>query len=73
MEEEPKYYVINNENYFLLAKDKEHGFVFSTGGNSRLGVRESSSATFELTEQEIKDYDSRYWAFRKPIDKTVNE
>lgn len=28
---------------------------------------------FRLTEQEIKDYDSRYWAFRKPVNEVVSE
>lgn len=68
VEEEQKYYVINNENYFLLAKDKGHGFVFSTGGNSKLGNANSISATFKLTEQEIKDYDSRYWTFAVKVE-----
>ncbi len=68
VEKEQKYYVINNENYFLLAKDKAHGFVFSTGGNSKLGGLKNSSVKFELTEQEIKDYDERYWAFAKPVE-----
>lgn len=68
VEEEQKYYVINNEKYFLLAKDKAHGFVFSTGGNSRLGGPKNIPAIFELTEQEIKDYDERYWAFAKPVE-----
>ena len=65
---EPKYYVLNNEKYFLLGKDKDHGFIFSTGGNYKLGSVERTSATFELTEQEIKDYDPRYWPFRKPVE-----
>ena len=68
VEDEQKYYVINNQNYFLLAKDKGHGFVFSTGGNSKLGNTNSISATFELTEQEIKDYDERYMAFAIPVE-----
>ena len=68
VEKEQKYYVINNEKYFLLVKNKAHGFVFSTGGNSRLGGLKNSSAKFELTEQEIKDYDERYWAFAKPVE-----
>lgn len=28
---------------------------------------------FRLTEEEIKDYDERYWAFRKPVDEVVGE
>lgn len=66
--DEPLYYVINNQNYFLLAKDKGHGFVFSTGGNSKLGNTDNISATFKLTEQEIKDYDERYMAFAIPVE-----
>ena len=68
VEEEQRYYVINNQNYFLLAKDKGHGFVFSTGGNSKLGNTDNISATFKLTEQEIKDYDERYMAFAIPVE-----
>ena len=68
VEEEPLYYVINNGNYFLLAKDKWNGFIFSTRGNSRLGGAKNSPAKFKLTEQEIKDYDERYWAFAKPVE-----
>ena len=68
VKEEPKYYVINNQNYFLLAKDKGHGFVFSTGGNSKIGNTDNISATFKLTEQEIKDYDERYMAFAIPVE-----
>ena len=68
VEEEQRYYVINNQNYFLLAKDKGHGFVFSTGGNLKLGNTNSISATFKLTEQEIKDYDERYMAFAIPVE-----
>lgn len=68
VEEEQKYYVLNNEKYFLLGKDKGHGFIFSTGGNSKLGSTGRTSATFELTEQEIKGYDPRYMAFAKPVE-----
>ena len=72
VEEEQKYYVINNENYFLLGKDKGHGFIFSTGGNSKLGGLKNSSAIFGLTKQEIKDYDERYWAFAKPVEREAD-
>ena len=68
VEDKQKYYVVNNQNYFLLAKDKSHGFVFSTGGNSKLGNTDIISATFELTEQEIKDYDERYWTFAVKVE-----
>lgn len=68
VEDEQKYYVINNQNYFLLAKDKGHGFVFSTGGNSKIGNTKNISATFKLTEQEIKDYDERYWTFAVKVE-----
>ena len=68
VEDKQKYYVINNQNYFLLAKDKGHGFVFSTGGNSKIGNTDNISATFKLTEQEIKDYDERYWTFAVKVE-----
>lgn len=68
VEDEQKYYVVNNKNYFLLGKEKRHGFVFSTGGNSKLGNTDITSATFKLTEQEIKDYDERYWTFAVKVE-----
>ena len=68
VEDKQKYYVVNNQNYFLLAKDKSHGFVFSTGGNSKIGNTDNISATFKLTEQEIKDYDERYWTFAVKVE-----
>lgn len=68
VEEEPKYYVINNQNYFLLAKATVYGIVFSTGGNFTLEDTDNSSVTFELTEEEIKDYDKRYMVFAIPVE-----
>ena len=63
VEEEQRYYVMNNKDYFLLAKAEGYDIVFSTGGNFTLKDAENRSVTFELTEQEIKDYDPRYWTF----------
>ena len=68
MKEEQKYYVMNNKDYFLLAKSTVYGIVFSTGGNFTLEDTDNSSVTFELTEEEIKDYDPRYWAFAEPVE-----
>lgn len=68
VEEEQRYYVMNNKDYFLLAKSTVYGIVFSTGGNFTLEDTDNSSVTFELTEEEIKDYDERYMAFAIPVE-----
>ena len=62
-----KYYVMNNSDYFILGKSKVYDIVFSTGGNFSLKDADNRSVTFELTEEEIKAYDPRYWAFRRPL------
>ena len=63
VEKEQKYYVMNNKDYFLLAKAEGYDIVFSTGGIFTLKDAENRSITFEFTEEEIKGYDPRYWAF----------
>ena len=68
VEEEPKYYVSE--------RDEEYGgFWFlskNNNGDISIGVNRDWSEVdwgrLKLTEQEIKDYDSRYWAFAKKVE-----
>ena len=68
VEDEQKYYVIDKEDNILLIRG--YGGIEKA---DNLKITNSGGGALKLTEQEIKDFDPRYWAFRKPIDKTVNE
>ena len=73
VEEEQKYCVNDGNNILLCKWESPDGWkVISTveSANRDLPFGELD---FRLTEHEIKDFDPRYWAFRKPIDKTVNK
>ena len=73
VEEEQKYCVNDGNNILLCKWESPDGWrVISTveSANRDLPFGELD---FRLTEHEIKGFDPRYWAFRKPIDKTVNE
>ena len=48
-------------------------YVAKWDGNGQVdiytdGISGSDEFEFHLTEQEIKDYDERYWAFAKPVE-----
>ena len=66
VEEEQKYYVLDTENIPMLVRT--YGDV--NRANTHLGIHEKGRNTehYQLTEQEIKDYDERYWAFAKPVE-----
>ena len=64
--EEQKYYVIDKEDNILLIRG--YGGV---GKANNLKITNSGGGALKLTEQEIKDYDPRYWEFAEPIDKVV--
>ena len=73
VEEEQKY-CVNDGNNILLCKWKSpDGWKVISTAESANHDLPFGELDFRLTEHEIKDFDSRYWAFRKPIDKTVNE
>lgn len=65
VEEEPKYYVLTSSNKILLTKDD--GVVRETY-QAYSWIKERDKEHYQLTEQEIKDYDPGYWAFRKPVE-----
>lgn len=73
--EDLKNLVEEEQKYYVSARDGEYGgFWFLSKNNSgdiSIGVNRDWSEVdwdrLKLTEQEIKDYDSRYWAFAKPV------
>lgn len=73
VEEEPKYKVSSSSEYgsgfWFLTKDND--------GQVRLGTNidyfEYGWDSLRLTEEEIKDYDKRYWAFREPVEEVQND
>jgi hypothetical protein len=66
VEEEQKYYVLDTEDIPMLVRT--YGVV--NRANTHLSIHEKGRNTehYELTEQEIKNYDERYWAFRNPVE-----
>lgn len=61
VEEEQKYYVVDNEYIPLLQKG--HGYVNRTSTGLSIFEKGRDNDQFALIEQEIKDYDERYWPF----------
>ena len=64
VEEEQKYIVSDNSDVPLLIKT-DKGKVMSY--DSQIAYN-NSNGTIELTEQEIKDYDERYWTFAVKVE-----
>ena len=63
MKEEQKYYVIDKEDNILLIRG--YGGIEKA---DNLKITNSGGGALKLTEQEIKDYDPRYWAFAEPVE-----
>ena len=63
--------VEEEQKYYVLVRDEEYGgFWFlskKNNGNISIGINRNYSEidwdALKLTEQEIKDYDERFWAF----------
>lgn len=66
-QEKQKYCVIDRHKYYLLAKEEEHNKV-ATVAELVESYGHGLDINYNLTEQEIKDYDPRYWAFAKPVE-----
>ena len=66
LEEEQKYYVVDNEYIPLLQKG--HGYVNRTSTGLSIFEKGRDNDQFALTEQEIKDYDERYWPFAVKVE-----
>ena len=71
VEKPTKYYVIDKYGAAVLRKNDISigGRVDrSIGVSIHLRISEQDKHKYQLTEQEIKDYDERYWAFAKPVE-----
>ena len=66
VEKEQKYYVLGKNDTPILFRDYRNR-ITETSNLSDI-YPEANSEDFEFTEQEIKDYDPRYWSFRKPVE-----
>lgn len=63
LEEEQKYYVIDKEDNILLLRGYE-----GIEKADNLKIFNSGGGALKLTEQEIKDYDPRYWPFAVKVE-----
>ena len=71
-----EYEVEKEQKYYVLVRDEEYGGLWflskKSSGDISIGVSRNYSEvdwdTLKLTEQEIKDYDSRYWAFSVKVE-----
>lgn len=61
-----KYVVVDSKGSYILAKVKSE--IMTMGEILEFYGHESVDIDYNLTEQEIKDYDSRYMTFAKPVE-----
>lgn len=66
VEKEQKYYVLGKHDTPILFRDHRNR-ITETSNLSDIYPK-ADSEDFEFTEQEIKDYDPRYWPFAKPVE-----
>ena len=68
VEEEPLYCVEDGKHTLLCKWESSDGWkVISTVEATEDGLH-TDTLVFELTEQEIKDYDARFWPFAKKVE-----
>ena len=68
VEEEQKYYVLDKDNIIMIGKVNNGKVLkrnFDTPFNN---FNEPAKEKAQLTEQEIKDYDERYWPFAVKVE-----
>ena len=69
VEKEQKHYVLTSSNKILLTKDdgevRETYQVYSW-------IKKRDKERYQLTEQEIKGYDERYWPFAVKVEEIDN-
>ena len=68
VEEEQKYRVIDRHKVYLLAKEEERNKVETVAKLVEFYGHEHVELNYHLTEQEIKDYDKRYFAFAVKVE-----
>lgn len=64
--EEQKYYVLDSGDVPLLEKGRNH--IQKTVTLLSIHEKGKDNSQFKLTEQEIKDYDERFWAFAVEVE-----
>ena len=67
VEEEQRYYTLDSDDNPLL--ERVGNQVQRTTTELSIHEKGRDNTRFKLTEQEIKDYDSRYLAFAEPVEK----
>ena len=69
VEEEQKYYVLDKEDATLLKKSAAGEGVAKSVGTNIYNVKSwKDEEKYQLTEQEIKNYDERFWPFAEPVE-----
>ena len=68
VEEEQKFYVMSNDNRMMLVRMTDDKTIKESDPFPIDGLYDTEKKFYRLTEQEIKDYDPRYWPFRKPVE-----
>ena len=71
MKKEQKYYILGKYETPILFRDHRNR-ITEISDLSDIYPK-ANSEDFEFTEQEIKDYDPRYWAFAKPVEEDNND
>ena len=66
--EEQKYRVVDRHEVHLLAKEEGHNKVETVAKLVEFYGHEHVELNYQLTEQEIKDYDERYFAFAVKVE-----
>lgn len=68
VEEEQRYRVVDRHEVHLLAKEEGHNKVETVAELVEIYGPEYVELDYNLTEQEIKDYDERYWPFAVKVE-----
>lgn len=68
VEVEQKYYVMNNEKELLLSKNNDDEVITYSQYYPQVRKVLSDLSHYQLTEQEIKEYDERYFAFAVKVE-----
>ena len=70
VEEEQKYRVIDSHKVYLLAKEEDRNEVETVAKFVEIYGYDHAELDYNLTEQEIKDYDERFWPFAVKVEET---
>ena len=68
VEAEQEYYVMNNDQRMMLVRMMDGKTITEADPFKLEDMYEAEKKSHRLTEQEIKDYDERYFAFAKPVE-----